>query len=163
MIDKYKLDDEWIAFDNDSDQISRDYAIAVHNRDTFKNETFDPYVAELDLEIRNDPARFGIKKLSEKAIQSTIDGDEQFIKYKLKLIDLDREVNVATGQNTALARRGKALENLTKLVLRDYYYGEQSILTDKYQEKLEEAKREAAISKDLNTSKAKLKLKKKGK
>ena len=169
-IDKYNLDEEWIAFDNESETTGKNYAEAIHARDTFKNEIFDPYVAELDLEVRNDPERFGLKKLSEKGVQSIIDRDEQYMRHKLHLIDLDRDVNVANSVNIHLSRKGKALENLTKLVLRDYYFGEASILGDEYKEKMKEAKTQMAVQKDLNTDEAKskmksskLKLKKKGK
>jgi len=158
-IDKYNLDEEWIEFDAESESTSGNYSDAIYKRDTFKNETFDPYVAELDLEIRNDPARFELNKLSEKGIQSIIDKDSNFIRYKLQLIDLDRNVNEATADNIHLSRRGKALENLTKLVLRDYYFGEASILGDEYKEKLNQAKNELAIKKELNTPEVKKQMK----
>lgn len=169
-IDKYNLDEEWIAFDEESESTGTNYPEAIHERDTFKNEVFDPYVAELDLEIRNSPERFGLSKLSEKGVQSVIDRDPHFIKHKLKLIDLDRNVNVANSKNIHLSRRGKALENLTKLVLRDYYFGDAAILGDQYKEKMNEAKQEMQIKKELNDPEtkqkmksSKLKLKKKGK
>ena len=169
MIDKYNLDNDWVEFERESDEISNDYAKAVHKRDTFKNEEFDPFVAELDLEIRNDPARFGISKLSEKAVQSTIDRDPTFIEKKLKLIDLDRDVNDATGSNIRLTRKAKALENLTKLALSDYYYS-RDIVGDELKDKLQTRRDQKAIDKGLNSpdtvekmSKTKLKLKKKGK
>ncbi|MDY6958352.1 MAG: hypothetical protein SVK08_04275 [Halobacteriota archaeon] len=168
-IDKYNLDEEWISFDNESETTGENYANAIHARDTFKNEVFDPYVAELDLEIRNNPDRFGLSKLSEKGVQSVIDKDETFMRHKLHLIDLDRDVNIANAKNIHLSRRGKALENLTKLVLRDYYFGDASILGDQYKEKMQDAKTQLAMKNDLNTPeakakmKSKLKLKKKGK
>ena len=158
-IDKYNLDEEWISFDAKSDETSGNYANAVHERDTFKNEIFDPFVAELDLEIRNDPARFGLSKLSEKGAQSVIDRDETFIQHKLQLIDLDRKVNTATAENIHLSRRGKALENLTKLVLRDYYYGDAAILGDQYKEKLGQAKNALAIKTELNSPEVKKQMK----
>ena len=160
MIDKYNLDNDWVEWDKISDETSQDYAKAVHIRDTFKNEVFDPYVAELDLEIRNDPERFGISKLSEKAIQSTIDKDPAFIEKKLKLINLDRDVNAATGENIRLTRRAKALENLTKLAMRDYYFMDRDIMSDELKEKLRKRKDEDEIDKGLNDPEAVAKMKK---
>ena len=148
-IDKYSLDDCWEEFQHESDKITENYPKAVYNRDKFLVEVFDPYVSELDLEIRAEPERFDLKRVTDKGIDAVIKKDSHYIKLKKQLLDLEREVRSLKAKGFQVNRDKSSLENLTKLFLHGYYYSD-PMLTPKERLKLTDVLNQDQILDGLN-------------
>ena len=150
-IDKYSLDDEWIDLVDESEKASDAYADAIQERDDYEAEVLKPFIADLERKIREDPKDYDLDKVTDKAVQAIIDSDENVIEKRKKYIELDHAVNRATGKNVTISRRSKALEYLTNLFFRDYYYS-RDILGDVEKEKIQSHKTNKAVDESLNSA-----------
>ena len=79
--------------------------------------------AEIDLQVRETPEKFGIAKATEAAIQSAIILDEEFIKASSKCFEASYELEMAQGAVRAVDQRKQALENLVRLHGLQYFAG----------------------------------------
>ena len=99
------------------------------------------FEAEVDLDIRQVPEKYGLIKITEAAVQATVLVDK-FRKQQLekindiqkKIVDIDAKINESEIIKVALIDRRKALEGLTSLFINNYY-------SDSPQEALENRKR----------------------
>ena len=79
--------------------------------------------AEIDLQIREKPEKFGIVKLTEAAVQSAIILDEDFGKANKECMKAAYELEMAQGAVRAVDQRKQALENLVRLHGLQYFAG----------------------------------------
>ena len=150
-IDKLNLDEQWIEWDKMCEDHHLDYANAVYAKDKFKNDELAPYLAELELEIRNDPERFGLKKVTDKAIEAALLHDDKAKELREQLMELERDINEATAVGFRLSHRAKALEFVSKLFFRDYYYAKDLTHGEELTEKLSQKRTEKEVEESLNS------------
>jgi len=86
-------------------------------------ERLDFVRAKLDAEIRNDPEKFGITKLTESAIQATIILQPEYQEAARAYNDAKYEYEVSQAAVRAIDQRKTALENLVKLLSVSYFAG----------------------------------------
>ena len=119
-INQEQLDREWLIQPLYAEAASRELSDARFSLDKAKSE-LDVVRAELDVEIRKNPEKFGIPKLTEKAVENTIVLCEEYQKAKEKVAAAAHEVGVLSALVTALEHRKKALENLVSLFGMSYF------------------------------------------
>ena len=86
-------------------------------------EKLDIIRADLDKKIRVAPEEFGIVKLTESVITSTIITQVQFRAGNEEFLEAAYEANMAQGALRALEGKKTALENLVKLHGQQYFAG----------------------------------------
>jgi len=86
-------------------------------------EKLDILKAELDMKIRLDPEKYGIVKLTESVVSSTIITQKEYISVNEEYLLLQYENNMAQGAVKALDGKKTALENLVKLHGQQYFAG----------------------------------------
>jgi len=77
--------------------------------------------AQVALEIKNDPLRFGIDKATDKMVDICINNDGRIIKAERELIDAQYDEDVLSGAVEAFSHRKDSINNITKLVLNDWH------------------------------------------
>ena len=119
-IDKYSLDLEFEKHPMLYHEYAMDMVGTEDERDQAKDK-MELLRAQLDLEIRNNPKKFGLEKITEGAIQATILQNPNYIEaqtlYNTAVLNL-RILKVAV---ESLNQKKVALENLVKLYLGEYY------------------------------------------
>lgn len=119
-LDKHNLDEEWT---NQPALYWKSAENLAHARAAYERAKTETKVveAELDKEIRTNPAAHGLEKITEPAIKNTINLNPKYRKavddeiLKMHIKDL-YEAEIYTLDN-----RKKALENLVQLHLANYY------------------------------------------
>ena len=86
-------------------------------------EKLDILRAELDMKIRVDPEKFGIVKLTESVVSSTIITQKEYVTTNEEYLLIQYENNMAQGAVKALDGKKTALENLVKLHEQQYFAG----------------------------------------
>jgi len=119
-IDKYALDDEWVEQPARYFYWAEKYADAVRNRD-LKMKELEMVKAEVDRDIRSNPGKYGLAKVTEGAVSALLSLDESIRKLELELIDLKRDVNILSAAKDAFDQRRSALENEVRLWIALYY------------------------------------------
>ena len=79
--------------------------------------------ADIDKEIRSDPEAFGIIKITEAAVQSTIIATKKYQTAIQESINAEYEADVAKDALRAMHDRRVALENLVQLHFAQYFAG----------------------------------------
>jgi len=140
-IDETALDVEWLNQPRLCLKYSQELAEAKKEVDQAK-EKLDVIRADLDKEIRNNPKKFGMEKITEGAIQSnivihdlTLDSPLcNFIQSNIVIHDLFRTAETRLTEAkyksemiraavSAIEHRKDALENLVKLYGQQYFAG----------------------------------------
>lgn len=121
-IDPMQLDEEWLRQPGLYMRYSEMAAEAQKVRDQAK-EKVDVIKAELDRAIRKDPAKFGVDKITESVVASTILIQPEYKAAGDVLIDANYEYSVLQSAVRAFDHRKSALENEVKLWLGSYYSG----------------------------------------
>lgn len=124
-IDCEALDVEWVQ----QPELMRRYA--NHMADTKRDmddakERLDVMKAQLDREIRADPSKFGLDKLTESAVQSTILLQREYTDASKVYSDARYEYDIAGAAVRALDQKKTALENLVRLLAASYFAGPQA-------------------------------------
>jgi len=88
-----------------------------------KKEKIDVLEATMGLKIRTNPASYGLEKITEGAVQSTILIDQNHIDAVAELADLKYEYEVLIAAVRALDQKKSALENLVRLQGQNYFAG----------------------------------------
>ena len=101
---------------------SRMLAEARQTRDQAK-EALDLVRAELDLQIRDNPEKFKLPKVTEGSIASAILMNKRYQQAQKTLNDANFEVNVLQGVSNAIDHRKSMLEGLIKLHGQQYFAG----------------------------------------
>jgi len=139
QIDHNALDVEWVQ----QPELMRKYT--HHAADTKRDmdnakERLEVGRAKLDMDIRNNPTKYGLEKTTESAVQSTIILQGEYQKLSRDYTDAKYENDVAMAVVRAVDQRKTALENLVRLLNASYFAGPQSP-RDLNHELLEEKKR----------------------
>jgi len=119
-VDKFRLDEEWeeqpkLYLDH-SDQL----ATAQHTLDVYEAD-LELVMAELDRDIRREPDKFGIEKITETVVKNAVILSKQYQSANRKVIEARFRVNQLKGVLTGLDHRKKALEGLVYLHSAGYY------------------------------------------
>ena len=120
QVDKNHLDVEWENYPDLFDKWGRKLADAIFDRDVAKDK-HDLVKAELDADIRQSPAEFGIDRVTEGAIQSAILLELRYKKVRRKYNKAVRAVNRLTTGLRAISSKKAALENEVRLYLGNYF------------------------------------------
>lgn len=121
-IDPESLDTEWL----DQPRLMLRYAKHASKMKMEverAKERLDIIKADLDKKIRVVPQEFGIVKLTESVITSTIITQEKFKEGNEEFLEAAYEANMAQGALRALEGKKTALENLVKLHGQQYFAG----------------------------------------
>jgi hypothetical protein len=121
-IEETALDVEWLEQPGLMLRYSRHAANCRIEVDKAK-EAFDLVKAELDKEIRSFPDRFGIEKITDKVVESTLPMQLDYKEASERLINAKFELDVAQGAVKAIDARKDALENLGRLLGLQYFAG----------------------------------------
>ena len=121
-IDPDALDTEWLQqprlmlkYCKISAQQEMEYELAKENLDLIK--------ADLDKDIRSDPEKFGITKLTETAVSNTIISHALYKEASKAVIQRKYEWGVSKGAVKSLDHKKDALENLVSLFGKQYFAG----------------------------------------
>lgn len=101
--------------------------------------------ADLDRQVRADPARFGVEKLTESVVRSTVLCQATYNDAHGKVLDAKHEVDQLSAIVDALEHRKKSLENLVYLHQSSYYA--EPKLPREYAKTVQERKTDQAFGK----------------
>lgn len=119
-IDKNNLDDEWVK------QADLFYAYSEKANNAYKvyNDLKNHYnvkKAEVELNIRKGKVDIGIAKLTENAISSYLDSQQDLVKLNNNIADAKYEYEMYNSAVYAMEHKKRALEYITKLHLSNYF------------------------------------------
>ena len=149
-IDETALDVEWleqprlmIKYAQHSAEMARRVEIAKTKLDLIK--------AQLDKDIRTDPEKFGIGKITESVVQNTIILDTNYQETEAALIDAKYEYDIARNAVYAINARKDSLENLVRLHGMQYFAGPQvpRDLSKEYQNRTRQKQVDAGIAQKM--------------
>lgn len=98
-----------------------EHADAVGKRNELKHELDEKIRPKLDLEIRKNPRKFGLEKITESVVNSTILQDEMYSTVSEKLMKANNQVNRLLAVRDAFCHRQSSLKYLVELWTRNYY------------------------------------------
>lgn len=119
-IDKYTLDEEWVKQAHLYNEWSVLLAEAELERDK-AGDNISLVKAELDLDVRSDPSKYGLAKTTEESVKSVVLTN---VKYKNALDDYNQKkynYRIIQSAIESLNHKKYALDNLVKLYLSEYY------------------------------------------
>lgn len=121
-IDETSLDVEWLQ------QSDLMYKYARYQAETKKamdeaKERLDFIRAKLEMDIRANPESYGLSKVTESAIASTILLQPEYQEASKQYIEAKYENDVAAVAVRAIDQKKTALENLVKLLSVSYFAG----------------------------------------
>jgi len=121
-IDETALDVEWLQ------QADLMYKYARYQAETKKavdeaKEMLEFIRAKLEMDIRANPENYGLSKVTESAIASSILLQPEYQESSKKYIEAKYENDVATAAVRAIDQKKTALENLVKLLGVSYFAG----------------------------------------
>jgi len=119
-IDEHRLDEEWIGQAKLYGRWARNAASARRKMDEAKAD-LELVQAELDLEVRSNPEKFDLSKVTENVVKSAILQDTRYVGAQKKVNDARYDYDVAQAAVSALEHRKYALQNLVSLFLSSYY------------------------------------------
>lgn len=122
FIDDSALDVEWLEQPSLMFKYSTHEAEKERERDLAK-EALDLVKADLDRNIRENPDKYGIAKVTETVILNTIITQDEYKEAYHKFLDIQYEYNIAKVAVRAVAQRKDALENLVRLHGQQYFAG----------------------------------------
>ncbi len=125
QIDPKALDVEWLG----QAELMKKYT--QHSADMKKavdeaKERMEIGKARLEMDIRSNPEKYDLGKITESAIQSTITLQSEHQELVQEYIDAKYESDVATGAVRAIDQRKTALEELVRLLGQSYFAGPQA-------------------------------------
>lgn len=121
-IDENSLDTEWLQQPRLMYQYASHLADAVRNYEWMK-EQLEVVRAELDKDIRNNPEKHGIQKITETVVQNTILLMEEYQAANNNQIKARYELDMAKAGVRAIDGKKDALENLVRLHGQQYFAG----------------------------------------
>lgn len=119
-IDKMRLDWEWERHPSLIIKWYEKHAESIYKRDK-KKEQLDVISANVEKEVRLDPDKFKIDKLTESAVRSAVVTDQRVREASEDFIQAKKEEMILAGVKEAFNHRKYALENVVKLFLANYY------------------------------------------
>ena len=121
-IDETALDVEWLQQANLMYKYARYQAETKKAMDEAK-ERLDFIKAKLEMDIRVNPENYGLSKVTESAVASTILLQPEYQEASKKYIEARYENDVASAAVRAIDQKKTALENLVKLLSVSYFAG----------------------------------------
>ena len=115
-----KLDTEWVQQPKLFYQAAEKLAEAKAELEKSKTNK-DIVMAELDRNIRAEPDKFSLSKVTEPVVEQTIILQGEYKKAQKRFLDAKHNVDIAQVVVDTLDHRKSALENLVKLRLANYY------------------------------------------
>lgn len=123
-IDENALDIEFLEQPSLMTRYSQLLADARRDRDLAK-EALELAKAEINLDIRDNPEKYGLEKVTDKAVEACILMEDSYKEAQKEFNDANYEVNLLFGVVSAIDHRKSALENLVKLHGQNYFAGPQ--------------------------------------
>lgn len=93
-----------------------------------KRVEMDLLSAQIDKLIRDKPLSFGIDKITEAAVTSTIKRQESYIKFEAEYQEAVYNYNVISTAYNAIREKGNNLSNLVKLHGSNYFAGPSEVV-----------------------------------
>jgi len=120
-IDKYHLENEWDEQALLFMKWAERHVEALHIRDSLKDK-MDLVKAQIDMNIRSEPVKFGFdKKPTEAAISNCIIEDVEYQKISAEYLQAKKDVNILQAVKEAMEHKKKALEAETSLWIGGFY------------------------------------------
>jgi len=116
------LDVEWLEQPGLMMKYARYSAEATRQADQAK-ERLEVVKAELDAQIRTDPEKYGIAKITENSVHATLLLQTEYQEASQELINAQYEQNLSKYAAQAVNARKDALENLVRLHGMQYFAG----------------------------------------
>jgi len=121
-IDEQALDVEWLEQPRITLQYAKWVADLEERKDRAK-ELVEVMKAELDKDIRSNPDKYGLAKITEGAVQNTIILQPEYREAQEAYIEAKHESDIAKAAMRAVDTKKMALENLVKLFGLSYFAG----------------------------------------
>lgn len=121
-IDESALDVEWLDQPKLTMKYTKHEAECKRHLAVCKAD-LDIVHSDLDKKIRTDPEKYGLDKITEKAIMNVIQADQKYIDAQEAIRDAEYELNMAYGAVRAIYAKKEALENLVRLFGQQYFAG----------------------------------------
>ncbi len=121
-IDETALDVEWLEQPRLMLKYTKHQALMEREMLNAKEEV-ELCRAELDREIRSDPDKFGVAKITETVVNNLIISNEKYKETYDEYLEMKYEYEVAKGAVQAFRDRKEALENLVRLHGQQYFAG----------------------------------------
>ena len=118
-IDEFNLDKEWLKQPKLYFEYANQLAFARFQLDQAKAK-LELVKAELDRAIRTDPQEYGLAKITETVVASTIVLQLGYMQATQAVIEAKHKVGILDAAVFALDNRRKALENAVTLWVKDY-------------------------------------------
>jgi len=146
QIDPDALDVEWLE---QADLMRRYATHAAQTRQEMDEakERLEVMKASIEMDIRSQPEIYGLTKVTEGGIQSTIMLQKEYQGLTEAYISARYENEVANAAVRAIDQKKTALENLVKLLGQSYFAGPLNArdLSQEYMDQLDQRKRNASI------------------
>jgi len=81
----------------------------------------DVLKAKVELEVRRNPEKFGLGKVTEDTVKAVITTDKRLIDSMDNVLTLKKEAGELDALTEALQQRKKSIEDLIQLFFRDYF------------------------------------------
>ena len=118
--DKYKLDEEWEG----QPELYFEYAVKLADARSEHEHAItqqDLIEAELDRDIRSNPIKYDVAKITEGSVEKVILTQRGYQACHEVVLKAKHRVDVLQAAVTALDHRKKAIEGLVQLWLADFY------------------------------------------
>jgi hypothetical protein len=145
LIDPDALDVEWLKQAQLMGKYVAYSASAKKDMDDSK-EKLDMGKAYIEMDIRKNPAKYELEKITEGAIQSTILLQEEYQKLNAEYNETKYEYEISVAAVRAIDQKKTALENLVKLLGVSYFAGPKAP-RDLSREWIQESERKAKNAK----------------
>lgn len=122
IIDENALDIEWL----EQPRMMLNYAqhaTTLENKLNFTKNALEIVKAEIDKDIRSNPEKFDIVKVTETVVQNTILTQPIYQEALSEYLEIKYEYDMAKVAVRAFEQRKTALENLVKLYGAQYFAG----------------------------------------
>jgi hypothetical protein len=150
-IDQYALEEGWLKQAVLYAKWAEEAVNANYEVDKLR-ESLDLKRAELDGKIRNDPAIYGIAKITESAISAAILMNAEYQEANNKVLEASRNAKILAVARDSFEHKKKALEKLTDLFLSNYWADK---MPEKKIEKAAEVKSTDKFQEDMKSRRLK--------
>lgn len=119
-IDKHRLDDEWFSHPRKFHQVAMQ---AAESRSAFEKAKANKELvaATLSIQIRKNPDKFGLEKVTDSAIEKMVVMNEEYQNANDELLDAKKQMDEDEVAVQTMDHRKKALEKSVDLFLSDYW------------------------------------------
>lgn len=119
-IDELALDKEWLKQPKIAALWAKRHADAKRELAEAKRQR-DVTIAEVKKQVRANPKKFGLEKLTDDGIKSAVDLSRDVALAESEIIEAQHLVDVIAGALFAIEDRRRALQNLVRLYEFDYF------------------------------------------